>query len=139
MFARALGHYWQTRMERTRAVLRDAPTARDGVAALLGKVVANLSDPAQPAGCLRVNSALEAGCLYEDAVGALQAMQTELESAVLERLRADGAGPGGGEDVAVARFVVSTINGLAVSARMGASRAELESTAAVALTALART
>lgn len=137
MFARALGHYWQARMGRSRAVLRAAPTARDGVAALLAKAVANLSDPAQPPGCLRVNSALETGCLDEDATRALRAMQAELEAAVLERLRADGGRDAGDGDSAVARFVVCTINGLAVSARMGASRAELESTAAIALAALA--
>lgn len=137
MFARALGHYWQARMARTRAVLDAAPTARDGIAALLGKVVANLSDPTQPPGCLRVNSALEAGCLDEDARTALRTMRAELEAAVLACLCENDERRGSGDEAAIARFVVSTINGLAVSARMGASRAELQSTVEVALMAIA--
>lgn len=132
MFAQALTHYWQERMERTNAVLRAAPTARDGIAALLGKVVANLSSPAQPPGCLRVNSVLEMGCLDESAAEALRRMQSDLERAVLDRLSSDYDGDGR----AVARFIVCAINGLAVSARMGASRAELDGVATLALTSL---
>ncbi len=132
MFVHALTHYWQERMERTNAVLRAAPTARDGIAALLGKVVANLSSSAQPPGCLRVNSVLEMGCLDGSAAEALQRMQSDLERAVLDRLRSGYDGDGR----AIARFVVAVINGLAVSARMGASRAELDGVATLALTSL---
>lgn len=131
MFVRALGCYWQARMARTRAVLSEAPTARAGITALLGKVVANLSDPAQPPGCLRVNSALEAGCLDPESSAVLRGMQAELEGAILDRLPETEA-----NTRAVAGFLVVTINGLAVSARMGASRAELESAASLALAAL---
>lgn len=139
MFTRALGHYWQARMDRTRAVLLAAPSPLDGIAALLGKVVANLSDPAQPPGCLRVNSALEVGCLDQAAATALRAMQTELEEAVLTCILAGTSKHARADRAALARFVVTTINGLAVSARLGASRIELESTAALAVTVLART
>lgn len=131
MFVRALGCYWQARMARTRAVLSEAPTARDGIAALLGKVVANLSDPAQPPGCLRVNSALESGCLDPGSLAVLRGMQADLETAIIDRLR-----DGEVNVQAVAGFVVVTINGLAVSARMGASGSELESAASIALAAL---
>lgn len=131
MFVRALGCYWQARMARTRAVLSEGVTARDGIAALLGKVVANLSDPAQPPGCLRVNSALEAGCLDPGALTTLRGMQAELEDAIADRVRDTQANAR-----AVAGFLVVAINGLAVSARMGATGSELESAAALALAAL---
>ena len=75
--------------------------------------------------------------LNEDATAALRAMRAELEAAVLACLHANDGGRGEGDEAAIARFVVSTINGLAVSARMGASRAELQGTVDVALTATA--
>lgn len=65
-------------------------------------------------------------------------MQEELEQAIIERLRRDEAVPGGGlaDDRAIAAFIVVTINGLAASARFGISRADLDRSARMALSAL---
>jgi len=138
MFARALDHYWNRRMARTRSVLEEAPTARAAIAALLRKVVANLSDPDAPPGCLRVNSAGDAACLAAEVKLRLRSMQDELQQAVVDRLRRGKSDEARAleDDRALAGFVVVTINGLAAAARIGVPRSELERSAAVALSAI---
>lgn len=134
LYVAALDRYWVERIARTREVLAAAPTAAAAIAALLAKVVANLTPrPGEPRGCLRVNGALECD-VPAVARAALQRMRSELGEAVgsrLERGRREGDLPSPENSAALAEAVVTLIDGLAVAARAGASAQQLEDTAAL--------
>jgi AcrR family transcriptional regulator len=104
------------------------PTARKVVEALLKGVVALLTRPQNPGGCLMVQGALACG---ENADGVRQQLASLRAAGVaairrrFQRAIEEGDLPARADASALARFVATVTHGLAVQAASGASRKEL--------------
>jgi AcrR family transcriptional regulator len=104
------------------------PTAREVVEALLEGVVALLTNPRNPGGCLMVQGALACG---ENADGVRQELASLRAAGVaairrrFQRAIEEGDLPARADASVLARFVATVTHGLAVQAASGASRKEL--------------
>lgn len=143
LFAAALEHYMSQYgaplLERlTRPA--DAPLRKRLRAYLLG-VVELVSDKTSPQGCFFVKSSCESGgtAMPEEISTALQEMGLANEQALTDLLEAErqrGQLPPDTDPGRIAGYVLSVMYGLAVQARRGTPRAELEAIVDVSLTAL---
>jgi len=104
------------------------PTAREVVEALLDGVVALLTRPQNPGGCLMVQGALACG---ENAKRIRQEMASLRAAGVaairrrFQRAIDEGDLPANADASALARFVATVLHGMAVQAASGATRKEL--------------
>ena len=104
------------------------PTAREVVEALLEGIVALLTRPQNPGGCLMVQGALACGEngkrvrqeLASRRAAGVAAMRRRFQRAIDE-----GDLPANADASVLARFVATVMHGLAVQAASGASRKEL--------------
>jgi len=137
LFRAALDRYEQTRGNAFAEALA-LPTARAAAEHLLRQSAIYQTDPASPPGCLLVQAALTCSGQAAGIRGELGARRAKAERKLrerLERAREDGELPADTDCVALARYVTATINGMAVAASGGASRAELMQVAELALRA----
>ncbi|WP_333777370.1 TetR/AcrR family transcriptional regulator [Streptomyces sp. IBSBF 3136] len=115
--------------------LAEEPTARAAVARMLREAAARYTDPARPRGCLVAHAAANTST---PEVGRLLRERRRADIAAVEaRIRADMAAarlPAGTDAGALARHTGALMQGMSQQARDGASRAELESLAEIALT-----
>ncbi|QJE71891.1 TetR/AcrR family transcriptional regulator [Aerophototrophica crusticola] len=139
LFEKAVDRYLSGPAAPGLRLLAAAPTARDGVAALLAASAAALAAPGnQPTGCLLVHGALSGSgeCAgVEDMLAAKRAGTERAIRARIERGLADGDVPAGTDAATLARFYATVLNGLAVQARGGATAADLEAVAGMAMAA----
>ncbi len=104
------------------------PTAREVVAALLEGIIALLTKPQNPGGCLMVQGALACG---ENASRVRKELASRRASGVaairrrFQRAIDEGDLPANADATGLARFVATVMHGLAVQAASGASRKEL--------------
>jgi AcrR family transcriptional regulator len=104
------------------------PTAREVVEALLKGIVALLTRPQNPGGCLMVQGALACG---ENAKSIRQEMASRRAAGVaairrrFQRAIDEGDLPASADASVLARFVATVMHGMAVQAASGASRKEL--------------
>jgi AcrR family transcriptional regulator len=104
------------------------PTAREVVEALLEGIVALLTRPRNPGGCLMVQGALACGA---NATRVRQDLASQREAGVaairrrFQRAIDEGDLPASADASGLARFVATVMHGLAVQAASGASRKEL--------------
>ncbi len=137
LFRKALDRY----TERHEGFLREAlarPKARDGIAALLSKMADALTDKSNPPGCLLVQGIAGAGDHAKCIRNQLSARRAANEKTIRERLKrakAEGELPANADPAALARFVATVTQGMAVQAAGGASRAELRRVADTAMAA----
>ena len=104
------------------------PTARDVVEVLLEGIIALLTRPQNPGGCLMVQGALACGEnakrvrreLASRRAGGVAALRRRFQRAIDE-----GDLPASADASVLARFVATVMHGLAVQAASGASRKEL--------------
>jgi AcrR family transcriptional regulator len=136
LFCKALDRY----MEKHDALLREVlsrPNARDAIAALLIATADSLTDKNSPPGCLLVQGIAGSGdhaqCIREELCSRRAANKKTIRER-LKRAKAEGDLPGDGDPAALARYVATVAEGMAVQAAGGATRAELRR---VALTAMA--
>lgn len=137
LFRQALDRYQDERGAFQREALA-APTARAAVARLLGGTADFLTDRRNPRGCLMVHGALACGDEASAVRKELAARRAASEAAIrrrLERAKAEGDLPAGAEPAALAGYVATVLEGLAVQAAGGASRKELQRVVEVALRA----
>lgn len=138
LFRRVLDRY----AEGPAAYVRDAlnePTARAVIQKLLNCTADSLSDAHNPKGCLLVQGALACGDDASCAKRELTLRREAGEEALRERLKrakAEGDLHADSDPVALARYVASVCQGIAVQAAGGASRAELRKIADIAMRAL---
>ncbi|MFF3914728.1 TetR/AcrR family transcriptional regulator [Streptomyces sp. NPDC001852] len=114
--------------------LAQEPTARAAVERMLREAAAEYTDPAHPRGCLVVHAATN--CTSPEVAGPLRARRNADIAAVESRIRADVAAgrlPAGTDAAALARHAGAVIQGMSQQARDGASRAELEALAEIAM------
>jgi AcrR family transcriptional regulator len=127
LFRKAVERYERGPASYARKALKK-PTAREVVEALLEGVVALLTNPRNPGGCLMVQGALACG---ENATGVRQELASLRAAGVaairrrFQRAIDEGDLPARTDASALARFVATVTHGLAVQAASGASRKEL--------------
>jgi len=105
-----------------------ASTAREVAANLLTGTVDLLTCPHNPHGCLMVQAALSSGDNAERVKEELASYRVARETAIrrrLEQARDDGDLPADSPPADLARYIAVIMQGLAVEAANGASRAEL--------------
>jgi AcrR family transcriptional regulator len=137
LFRKALDRYWSLRTSFWEEAL-GAPTAREVAETLLRGTARFLGDPCHPKGCLAVHGALACGeesdCIRQE----LEKRRATSQAAIRERMqraKREGDLPADSDSAALARFLATVIEGMAVQAASGASRKELERVADTALRA----
>ncbi|MFD7901026.1 TetR/AcrR family transcriptional regulator [Kitasatospora sp. NPDC059747] len=136
LFAEVVARYQETYGIHTTRAFAEEPTTRAGVDRMLREAAAVLTDPAHPWGCLLVGSTVN--CTSPDVVQAVREQREANVRDLESRIRADvaaGLEPAGTDPAALAQFIATVVHGMTLRARDGASRAELEQVAAVAMRA----
>lgn len=125
LFREALGLYLETEDSQTKDTLFSAPTARDGIAAMLRHSARSLARPGLPHGCLLIlgdaNSSAQSASVRQSLCGRRRQIQAGLE----ERLRRgikDGDVPANADIGRIASFYLTVLQGLSLQARDGALR-----------------
>jgi AcrR family transcriptional regulator len=128
LFRETVAYYNDPRRSPTTRALRDKPTARSAVEAMLRDNAHLYTDPATPSGCFIVL----AGTTYTPASEPVRDLLSDLRCRDLEGLqqRLDEATTTGElprhlEPAALARFVITILQGLSIQARDGASPEQL--------------
>ena len=135
LFVKALDLYERDR----HAFMQDAlsaPTAKGVAERFLRGAVGFHSGGEGPKGCLLVNHSVGCGPDAEKVRDEVATRHGRMESALrdrFERAKAEGDLPDTVEPLGLARYILAVIQGMAVQAGWGASRAELESLAEVTL------
>ncbi|MGW8061550.1 TetR/AcrR family transcriptional regulator [Streptomyces ziwulingensis] len=117
----------------------EEPTARAGVERMLREAAVEYTVPGRPHGCLVIHAA--ANCSTPEVGEALRERRNANITAIEDRIAADvaaGVLPPGTDAPALARYVGAMIQGMSQQARDGASRADLEALAEIALAAWPR-
>jgi AcrR family transcriptional regulator len=137
LFRRALDRYAEGPAAYFRAAL-DEPTARAVAERLLAGTIDLVTGAQGPCGCFMVQAALacseEAGAIRKELVSRRLAAEAAIRER-FEHAHADGDLPVHACPADLARYLATVIQGMAVQAAGGASRAELRRVAALALRA----
>ncbi|WP_338700325.1 TetR/AcrR family transcriptional regulator [Streptomyces sp. Q6] len=115
--------------------LAEEPTARGAVERLLREAADEFTDPAHPHGCLVIHAATN--CTTPEVEQTLRDQRLASLGAIEDRVRQGidaGELPRHTDATALARFVGAVFQGMSQQSRDGASRAELEAVADVAMT-----
>jgi TetR/AcrR family transcriptional regulator, copper-responsive repressor len=108
--------------------LTDEPTAERAIERLFADTVDSFCDPKHPKGCMVVLAATNCTAESSDIIGELAGRRRAAERATRDRIaagRAAGELAAGVDVDALAGSVVTTLYGLSIKARDGASRASL--------------
>ncbi|MET9352353.1 MULTISPECIES: TetR/AcrR family transcriptional regulator [unclassified Streptomyces] len=114
--------------------LAEEPTARAGIERMLREAAAEYTAPGRPHGCLVIHAA--ANCSTAEVEESLRERRNANIAAIESRIGADmdeGVLPPDTDAAALARYTGAMIQGMSQQARDGASRAELEALAEIAL------
>jgi len=137
LFRRALDRYAEGPAAHGHEALAE-PTARRVIQRLLRGTIDLLTNPRNPRGCLIVQGALACGeaadSIRRELASRRAAMQTALRLR-LERAVSEGDLPADCRPADLAGYITAVTQGLAVQAAGGASRAELQRVARIALRA----
>jgi len=137
LYAEALRYYSETYDALAWARFRSAGTAREAVAALLLDSAASLtgSQAGIPHGCMVTLSSIggDDRAKLGDLLRSARAVMLDRLKTRLERAVAEGDIPAATDIHALARFVQTVQNGMSILARDGASRADLEEVAEIAM------
>jgi AcrR family transcriptional regulator len=135
LFRETVALYGTIAAEPPRRALREQPTARAAIHAMLRATADSITQPDTPHGCMLILAA-PAGAIENAGVRAfLAGLRHDMFSTIRDRL-ADGdltASPAGLD--AIARYYTTVVQGLSVQARDGASRADLEAVITCAMAA----
>ena len=116
----------------------DAPTARAVFERLLCGGIDMLTNPRNPRGCLAVQGALACGDATESVRKELIARRAMLVDALRNRFERDKAGgdlPSDSDPAVLARYAATVLHGLSIQATSGATRAQMQRVAEMALRA----
>lgn len=137
LFRKALDRY----VARGEASMQHAlaqPTARAATQAMLALFVERLTDPRAPAGCLTIQGGLcgsEAGDPVRQALAQCRVRVQERLAERFARARTDGDLPATVDPADLARFVTTISQGMSVQAASGATAADLQRVADLAMAA----
>ncbi|MET4923050.1 TetR/AcrR family transcriptional regulator [Streptomyces sp. PSRA5] len=138
LFQEAVELYGTTTGSATDRALREAPTARGAVEAMLQGNIDAFADPDTPNGCMIVLAATNCSARNKAVGESLARRRRDTVAALEERLRRaadEGELPAGTDVVAVAAFYATVLHGLSVEARDGAHPTKLKSAVRTALAA----
>jgi AcrR family transcriptional regulator len=139
LFRRAVARYRDTYLAQTPATL-EQPTAYAVIESYLRASVDGLTGDGHPPGCLTVQGGLSCAPANRGISEFLASFRAGIEGALAQRL-AQAAKEGdlapGTDTVALARFVMTLSEGLAVHAAAGASREDLQAAVDISLQAVA--
>lgn len=127
LFFKALARYDGLRLAFIGEAL-ERPTAREAIRSLLEGAARAQTDASWPTGCMAITSALvvsDAGRTVKDELTRLRGLIEARLRQRLARAQADGDLPGGDDPADLARYVMTTVYGMAVQAASGASRSDL--------------
>jgi AcrR family transcriptional regulator len=138
LFREAVAYYNDTLGATAAAELREQPTAREAIAAVLRHHAAVFCDPENPRGCLIVLAATTSGddtrSVHEYLAEWRMALETDFRERI-ERGIAEGDVPAGADAAAIAAFYNTVNHGMAIQARDGADEKKLSSIAEGAVAA----
>jgi len=140
LFRKALDRYQASHAAFWKEAL-DAPTAFEAVKRLLHGTAERLTEKGNPPGCLIVQGALCGGEECDSVKAELASRRNASMALIRERLkrgRAAGDLPTNAHPGSLARYVTTVIQGMAVQAASGTTRAELRRVAEAALRAWPR-
>ncbi len=141
LFLRALERYRERYTVPCLSILDEDPAPLDALGALFDRLAARYAGAANPPGCLVVLNTGHVTAEAPEAKRALAASVAEGEGRIARTLRravAAGALRDGAAVPALARFLVSTTQGMASMARLGRSRQHVREIGRFALTILPR-
>jgi AcrR family transcriptional regulator len=139
LFRRVMALYGTTSGEPPRRALRDQPTARAAIQAMLRATADEITRPHTPHGCMLILAA-PTGAVENHAVREFLAdRRRDQLTTIKDRLargvsEGDLTAPPASLD-AIARYYTTVVHGLSVQARDGATRAELETVITCAMAA----
>lgn len=138
LFREAVAYYNETLGATAAEELRDRPTAREAIAAVLRHHATVFCDPENPRGCMIVLAATtcseDTRSVHEYLAGWRMAMETDFGERI-ERGIAEGDVPADADAAAIAAFYNTVNHGMAIQARDGADRAKLSAIAEAAIAA----
>lgn len=138
LFREAVAYYNDNMGATASAELRDRPTARDAISAVLRHHAVVFCDPDNPRGCMIVLAATTSGegarSVHEYLAEWRMALENDFRDRI-ERGIAEGDVPAGADAAAIAAFYNTVNHGMAIQARDGADRAKLSSIAEGAIAA----
>ena len=136
LFRRALDRYLEREaMFAIQALSADIPTS-EAIRDLLFGAARAYAAPGKPGGCLFVTGALASSPQAQAVADELKARRKASEAAIADRLargQAEGDLPAHIDVLRLAKYLTSVIHGMSIQARDGASIAELEELASMAL------
>ena len=136
LFRQAMDRY-EARRDEIMEEAFAAPTAREAMTRLLQGTADRLSDKNSPRGCAMVQGALSGGeeCEVKRDLAARRAGGEALIRERLKRAKREGDLPADADPAALARFITTILQGMAVQAAGDATRKELRAIADMALRA----
>jgi len=136
LFRQAMDRY-EARRDEIMEEAFAAPTAREAMTRLLQGTADRLSDKNSPRGCAMVQGALSGGeeCEVKRDLAARRAGGEALIRERLKRAKREGDLPADADPAALARFITTILQGMAVQAAGDAMRKELRAIADMALRA----
>jgi AcrR family transcriptional regulator len=137
LFREAVALYHASMGERMRNAMT-APTAREAIEAMLHEGVRCFSESDTPRGCLLILGAINCTRANKEAYDHLHELREQGPEMIRQRLLkglADGDLPAGTPISEMASFYATVMQGVAVRARDGASRATLDAVANAAMAA----
>jgi TetR/AcrR family transcriptional regulator, copper-responsive repressor len=138
LFLEALDRYLRTYGAFTERALAEEPNARDAVERLLREAAAAYTGPEHPRGCLLITAATNCSPQSTDIAVHLREIRAVGARALTDKIAAaarTGELPAHTDAHALAAFYGAVIQGMSAQARDGATRADLEQIAEVALRA----
>ncbi|WP_371479975.1 TetR/AcrR family transcriptional regulator [Kitasatospora sp. NBC_00315] len=136
LFEEVVASYRRTHGSVLAQALDEGPTVRAGVARMLLSAAAEYTDPAHPWGCLLTSSTVN--CTSPEVENGLRDVRNGNVAALESWIRADvaaGREAPGADAAALALFTGTVLQGMSQRARDGATRAELEQVAELAMRA----
>jgi AcrR family transcriptional regulator len=134
LFRQAVVLYGTLSGEPPRRALREQPTARAAIEAMLRATADEITRPDAPRGCMLILAAPTGAVENHGVREFLAELRRGQFETIRERLAAELTVPAGDLD-AIARFYTTLMQGLSIQARDGAGRAELETVIACAMAA----
>jgi AcrR family transcriptional regulator len=139
LFREAVALYGTTAGEPPRRALREQPTARAAIEAMLRATADEITRPDTPRGCMLILAAPTGATENAGVRAFLASLRRDMLSMIKDRLArgiADGDRTASPDSVdAIARYYTTLVQGLSMQARDGASRADLEAVITCAMAA----
>lgn len=134
LFGRVMALYGATSGEPPRRALREQPTARAAIHAMLRATADQVTGPDTPHYCMLILAAPTGAVENHDVREFLADRRRDMYATIRDRLARDLAAPPAALD-AVARYYTTVVQGLSIQARDGATRDELEAIITCAMAA----